>query len=64
MRLDLQFEMRVPAKKLVRDMRRAARKHHSAENEIRIVMPMSALKLFERRNLQQTQGGSAVSLDR
>ena len=28
---------RVPAEKLVRDIRRAARKHHSAEDKIRIV---------------------------
>jgi|GEM_PF-1313079 len=29
---------RVPAKKLVRDIRRATRKHHSAEDKIRIVL--------------------------
>jgi hypothetical protein len=29
---------RVPAEKLVRDIRRAMRKHHSAEGNIRIVM--------------------------
>jgi transposase len=29
---------RVPAEKLVRDIRRAARKHHSAEDKIRIVL--------------------------
>lgn len=29
---------RVPAEKLVRDIRRAARKQHSAENEIRFVL--------------------------
>ena len=29
--------MRVPAEKLVRDIRRATRKHHSAEDKIRIV---------------------------
>ena len=29
---------RVPAKKLLRDIRRAKRKHHSAEDKIRIVM--------------------------
>jgi transposase len=29
---------RVPAEKLVRDIRRATRKHHSAENEIRVVL--------------------------
>jgi hypothetical protein len=28
----------VPAEKLVRDIRRAMRKHHSAEGHIRIVM--------------------------
>jgi transposase len=28
----------VPAEKLVRDIRRATRKHHSAENKIRIVL--------------------------
>ena len=28
---------RVPAEKLVRDIRRATRKHHSAEDKIRIV---------------------------
>ena len=30
--------MRVPAENLVRDIRRAARKHHSAEDRIRIVL--------------------------
>ena len=30
--------MRVPAERLVRDIRRAARKRHSAEGNIRIVM--------------------------
>jgi transposase len=30
--------VRVPAEKLVRDIRRAARKHHSAEDKIRIVL--------------------------
>ena len=29
---------RVPAEKLVRDIRRATRKHHSAEDKIRIVL--------------------------
>ena len=29
---------RVPAKKLVSDIRRATRKHHSAEDKIRIVL--------------------------
>ena len=29
---------RVPADKLVRDIRRATRKHHSAEDKIRIVL--------------------------
>ena len=29
---------RVPAEKLVRDIRRARRKHHSAEDKIRIVL--------------------------
>ncbi len=29
---------RVPAEKLVRDFRRATRKHHSAKDEIRIVL--------------------------
>jgi transposase len=29
---------RVPAEKLVRDIRRAMRKHHSAEDKIRIVL--------------------------
>lgn len=38
MRLKLQFERQVPAKKLVRAMRRATRKHHSAEDEISIVL--------------------------
>jgi transposase len=30
--------MRVPAEKLVRDIRRATRKHHSAQNKIRIFL--------------------------
>jgi transposase len=30
--------VRVPAEKLVRDIRRARRKHHSAEDKIRIVL--------------------------
>ena len=30
--------VRVPAEKLVRDIRRATRKHHSAEDKIRIVL--------------------------
>ncbi len=30
--------MRVPAEKLVRDIRRAMRKHHSAEDKIGIVL--------------------------
>jgi transposase len=29
--------MRVPAEKLVRDIRRAARKHHSADSKVRSV---------------------------
>jgi transposase len=29
---------RVPAEKLVRDIRRATRKHHSAEDKIRIIL--------------------------
>lgn len=29
---------RVPAEKLVRDIRRATRKHHSAEDKVRIVL--------------------------
>ncbi len=53
---------RVPAEKLIRDIRRATRKHHFAEDKSRIVLegcPASALMEPNWRNEYEKFSGSS-----